>query len=311
MTVLDSLFGRAASTLRSVDRISILDGVIVAVGWCHPRSTPPRIILDGVEIPNQVCVRYARQDVVAVHGADYENSGFRLVAAVAAMPDDAEIAVRFGDQMVQRADIPVMNDVHWIRDRFCEAVTAKKDASLLELGSRARSGNTYKHLFPALGRYVGTDISDGPNVDVVADAHTLSEAINEQFDFAFSVSVFEHLIMPWVAAFELNKVLAPGGLAYIQSHPTWPLHEEPWDFFRFSKDAWTGLFNKLTGFEIVEAGYGIEAAIVPKMSATGALQNLDLQRTYLLSACVVRKIGAPLVDWSADPAIVYDLGYSH
>jgi hypothetical protein len=204
-----------------------------------------------------------------------------------------------------------MNDVHAIRERFLEFVAAKEGASMLELGSRARSGNTYKDLFPFLGRYVGTDITSGPNVDVVADAHTLSATIREQFDFAFSVSVFEHLIMPWVAAYELNKVMNTGGLAFIQSHPTWPLHEEPWDFFRFSKNAWTGLFNRMTGFEIVEAGYGIEAAIVPRVAAGGPLQNIDSCPTYLLTACIARKTGEPLVDWSADPSSVYDLHYSH
>ena len=117
--------------------------------------------------------------------------------------------------------------------------------------------------------------------------------------------------MPWVAAVELNKVLKAGAMIYMQSHPTWPLHEEPWDFFRFSKDAWSGLFNRLTGFEIVEAGYGIEAAIVPRVAAGGALGGIDGCRTYLLSACVARKVGEPLVDWSADPSLVYDLHYSH
>lgn len=182
---------------------------------------------------------------------------------------------------------------------------------MLEIGSRARSGNIYRGLFPTIGRYVGTDITDGPNVDRIADAHTLSKVMDERFDFAFSASVFEHLIMPWVAAFELNKALNPGALIYIQSHPAWPLHEEPWDFFRFSKDAWSGLFNRLTGFEIVEAGYGIGATIVPRVSASGALHGIEGCPTYLLSACVARKIGDPLVDWSADPSLVYDLNYSH
>jgi hypothetical protein len=71
---------------------------------------------------------------------------------------------------------------------------------MIEIGSRARSDNTYKHFFPNLKTYTGVDISEGPNADIVADAHTLSRHISEEFDLAFSFSVFEHLIMPWVAA---------------------------------------------------------------------------------------------------------------
>jgi hypothetical protein len=102
-----------------------------------------------------------------------------------------------------------------------------------------------------------------------------------------------------------------GGLAFIQSHPTWPLHEEPWDFFRFSKDSWSSLFNEFTGFEIVAAGYAIEASIVPMNMDGGALQGIDEHPTFLLSACIARKTGSPTLDWRANPSKIYDLHYSH
>jgi hypothetical protein len=155
------------------------------------------------------------------------------------------------------------------------------------------------------------DVSAGPNVDIVADAHTMSKTIAGRFDYVFSISVFEHLIMPWVAACEINKLLKPGGYVFTQSHPAYPLHEEPWDFFRFSKNAWNGLFNPLTGFEVVETGYGIEAAIVPAGANNGPLQDMDKSPTYLLSACLAKKVSAPEVDWSCDPSTVYNLNYSH
>ncbi|GLV23535.1 hypothetical protein TomMM35A_33730 [Sphingobium sp. TomMM35A] len=196
-------------------------------------------------------------------------------------------------------------------NEFAAIVAANPGGSMIELGSRARSGNVYTDLFPSLSRYVGTDIMAGPNVDVVADAHTLSRSVGEQFDYAFSVSVFEHLIMPWVAAYELNKTLKLGGLIYMQSHPAYPLHDEPWDFFRFSENAWTGLFNKFTGFEVIKTGYSTPATVVPQNASNGALQGLDMAVTYLNSAVIAKKVGDPVVDWSADPTIIADLNYSH
>jgi hypothetical protein len=115
--------------------------------------------------------------------------------------------------------------------------------------------------------------------------------------------------MPWVAAIELNKVLNVAGLAFIQSHPAWPLHDEPWDFFRFSKEAWTGIFNAYTGFEIVDSAYGIEGRTLPVAADSGSLQGLDSKRTFLATACLARKISAPQVDWSCDPTVLYGQHY--
>ncbi|TWG93783.1 methyltransferase family protein [Mesorhizobium sp. J18] len=297
--------------LKSVDRITVLDGAIVAVGWCDGRN--PLLVVNGSPVQDQVCSRFRRMDVAAVHGQDFEFSGFRMAAVVKdVITDNSTIGVRFEDgDIVGSSGISVEARLVKVRNSFLEQVAKRRNASLIEIGSRSRSGNSYRHLFPTIAKYVGMDISAGPNVDLVADAHTLSHRVSEQFDFAFSISVFEHLIMPWVAAYELNKVLKTGGLAYIQSHPAWPLHEEPWDFFRFSREAWSGLFNKFTGFEIVDSAYDHEASIVPRSKNNGPLQGIDTQKTFLLSACIARKIGEPLVNWSADPSEIYNIQYSH
>ncbi len=81
-------------------------------------------------------------------------------------------------------------------------------------------------------KYQGFDIVAGENVDVVGDAHQLSKHFSSKtFDFCFSVSVFEHLMWPWKVVLELNDVMKVGGMVFAQSHPTWPKHEIPWDFF--------------------------------------------------------------------------------
>lgn len=155
------------------------------------------------------------------------------------------------------------------------------------------------------------DITDGPNVDIVCDAHHLSRHTDRTFDFAFSMAVFEHLLMPWKVALEMNKVLNEGALGLIISHASWPLHEEPWDFFRFSKESWRGIFNKHTGFEVVDAQYQYPASIVPDYINDANFQNMSLGPTYLLSGCIVRRTRHALVEWNAEAAEIYDLSYSH
>jgi len=52
----------------------------------------------------------------------------------------------------------------------------------------------------------------------------------------------------------VNRALRPGGLTFHLTHQSWPLHEEPNDFWRFSDNAMRVLFGPETGFETVYAG---------------------------------------------------------
>lgn len=141
------------------------------------------------------------------------------------------------------------------------------------------------------------DILAGPNVDIVGDAHELERMFGRnRFVAAFSRSVFEHLAMPWKVAIELNHVLVPGGLLYNGTHQTWPLHEQPWDFWRFSQHSWSTLFNAATGFEVVEAVCGEPARIHPYRS-NPATRSLPDCPAYLGSASIVRKVAGTALAW--------------
>lgn len=96
------------------------------------------------------------------------------------------------------------------------------------------------------------DILEGPDVDVVCDLHQLPDEWSGRFDAFVASAVFEHLDRPWVAAREVQRVLAPRGVAYISTHQTFPLHGYPKDFFRFSTDALSLIFAD-AGMEIVRA----------------------------------------------------------
>jgi hypothetical protein len=128
---------------------------------------------------------------------------------------------------------------------------------VLEIGSRIVSpGSASKRtLFPGARSYTGFDYYPDANTDVVGDAHKLSQYFNGQrFDAIFSIAVLEHLAMPWVVAREINKVLEVGALTYHLTVFAWPLHEIPWDFWRFSDEGLKVLFSPALGFEIINAG---------------------------------------------------------
>jgi len=196
---------------------------------------------------------------------------------------------------------------------YWAAVRASSRAEVLEIGSRARSGITRRHLFPADCRYTGFDILAGENVDVVGDAHALSRCLpRDHFDFVFSVSVWEHLAMPWLVSLELNRVMKTGGLAMINTHQSWPVHEEPWDYFRFSDFAWPTLFNAATGFEIVARGMGQRCVMAANLFSPALHANrIDWHYGCLATRVVVRKTGPTTLAWPVDPALVSEGHYPH
>lgn len=193
---------------------------------------------------------------------------------------------------------------------FAESVD-RTSGSLLELGSRARSGAVYRDWFPGATHYAGFDVSDGPNVDIVGDAHHLSRYVQEKFDHIFSIAVFEHLFMPWKVAIEMNRVMKTGGTALTISHFAWPLHEEPWDFWRYSKEAWGALFNAHTGFELITSAYQYPTMISPYYISDENTKVMSQGPAYLLSGCLVRKTGPAKVWWDAEVGDILDVNYSH
>lgn len=101
------------------------------------------------------------------------------------------------------------------------------DKQVLEIGSRSVvSDALWKQHLPDCS-YTGFDVHPGPNVDVVGDAHQLSQYFDRQFDLVFSLAVFEHLAMPWVVAEEIARVLKPGGLVVVETHFSYSMHERP------------------------------------------------------------------------------------
>jgi SAM-dependent methyltransferase len=180
---------------------------------------------------------------------------------------------------------------HKIFRSFIAELDRRPAGRILEIGSRARSGNTCKGRFRNFSEYVGLDIIEGENVDVVGDIHQLSKHFDEdRFDFIWSIATFEHLAMPWKAVLEMNKVMATGGWLYIGTHPCWPAHERPWDFWRFSEEGFRVLLNRMTGFEIVECSAGLPCSIVP-FGHEPAMSGLCEQPANLGISVIAKKIG--------------------
>jgi SAM-dependent methyltransferase len=296
-----------------LDRLSIIGRCVIAEGWANYLRL--KLWYDNKPLSLSVAP-VNRPDLVPIFGKGAENWGFSLCAALpSSEADRRKFRLRFNNGMMladpaQRFSRRDDQKFEAMTRRFRESVAENK-GSLLEIGSRARSGATYRAWFPPDIEYVGLDIAPGPNVDIVGDAHHLTRHVNRKFDFVFSIAVFEHLLMPWKVALEMNRILTDDGLALIISHAAWPLHEEPWDFFRFSKESWNSLFNIYTGFAVLDAQYEHQASIVPFYIHDEHFECMSLGPTYLLSGCLIKKTGDARVVWDAEAGEIYNLCYSY
>jgi len=224
------------------------------------------------------------------------------------------LAVRLEDGRIAEVSAPgeralVGDSSSELFETFLSAIRELPPGRALELGARARSGTTYREFIPAHLSYTGLDIMDGPNVDIIGDAHELPQELADgSFNLVFSIAVFEHLAMPWKAALSINRVLAEGGLVFVGTHQTFPVHEAPWDFWRYSDRAWYSLFNAATGFEIVGTAMGQPADIVPH-ATLASVSGIDDQPAFLASSVLARKIGTPSVRWDVALADLDDSGF--
>jgi len=167
---------------------------------------------------------------------------------------------------------------------FLNRCSAMDKPRVLELGTKRSNpdrSTLHEAWVPHAGEYLGTDMEDGIDVDVVADIHRLTSVVGtEQFDVIISCSTFEHFKYPHLAAHEIMKALKIGGVLFIQTHHTYPFHSCPYDYFRFSREALAGLFGTKMGFRVFAADYEFPARIlnprVPSIAYEPAYLNVRL-----------------------------------
>lgn len=101
--------------------------------------------------------------------------------------------------------------------------------------------------------YTGIDIAatQVPTPDVCADSLSLPFK-SSSFDVVLSARVIEHVRDPFRLFAEVRRVLRPGGHLVMTAPQVWPLHEEPHDYFRFTR----------YGLEMLAARNGLRVLIL-------------------------------------------------
>jgi ubiquinone/menaquinone biosynthesis C-methylase UbiE len=122
-------------------------------------------------------------------------------------------------------------------------------SALLDLGAGTKP---YFDIYaPSFDRCVAVDIGrEGwrTDVDVVASADAMPFA-DEEFDCVICTEMLEHCPDPLSVLNEVRRVLKPGGRAFITTPFMLGLHEEPYDYYRYTPWALRALAQR-AGLEV-------------------------------------------------------------
>ncbi len=131
------------------------------------------------------------------------------------------------------------------------AVRTYSKGKVLDIGC---GNKPYEKLFEnKCDEYIGCDIvqSSENKVDVICEAINIPLEDNS-LDIVFSTQVIEHVGDHNKLLNEMYRMLKPNGYVILSGPMYWHLHEEPYDFFRFTKHGFKYIFEK-QGFQMVES----------------------------------------------------------
>jgi SAM-dependent methyltransferase len=133
-----------------------------------------------------------------------------------------------------------------------EAAIGRLHGRLLDIGCGAKPKE--RLLGDLVDEYLGLDhpdsLHDQSKIDIVGTAYDIPEP-ESSFDCILCTAVLEHLEEPELALREAYRVLRPEGYGLYTIPMYWHLHEEPRDFFRYTKYGIAHLIRK-AGFDLVE-----------------------------------------------------------
>jgi SAM-dependent methyltransferase len=135
------------------------------------------------------------------------------------------------------------------RDLY-KAIETYATGKLLDIGCGNKPYEIWCKEF--VSEYIGCDIvqSSSNRVDVLSPANNIPIE-SESFNTVLSTQVIEHVEDHQGLANEAYRLLKQDGYFIVSGPMYWNLHEEPYDFFRFTKHGFKYILEK-AGFEVCE-----------------------------------------------------------
>ena len=118
---------------------------------------------------------------------------------------------------------------------------------ILEIGSLQVDGaggiGELRGMFPGK-KYIGVDMRPGPGVDSVESVEALPRP-DKSVGSVIALSVFEHVEHFWRGFEEVQRTLRPDGLLLVSVPFNFHIHNYPYDYWRFTPDAFRSLLREM------------------------------------------------------------------
>ena len=131
--------------------------------------------------------------------------------------------------------------MRWFVENYASKIN-KSEVKVLDVGSYDVNGS-YKHLFKnEKFNYIGLDMEDGPNVDLVLkNPYDWDTIETDSFDIVISGQAFEHIEFFWKTMEEITRVVRKDGLLCVIAPNGFGEHRFPVDCYRFFTDGMLAL----------------------------------------------------------------------
>jgi len=134
-----------------------------------------------------------------------------------------------------------------ILDKLLEQNKHYYKGIVLDIGGRDRG--RFKKPKDKVEKWIFVDIEEKHNPDIVLDVTDMNKIKNESIDVINAIELFEHVENPEKGLKECRRVLKKNGVMILSIPFLYPIHADPYDFQRWTKDKWKKNLKEV-GFKI-------------------------------------------------------------